>query len=190
MSGSESLLDLLTQIWLWFQTSYLVHVAKSHQEIRLCYLRRTGLCLLKFSFLFRKKFRFSSLFPLEKTKTLQWKFPANSMRTRWPQPLPRKSIKCRVTFIPTSTTLFLRWDSGHSVPSSLPQACQVGTLRANNSNNNFSMLAALGVYGSVGNGGRKEWEKGKKSIDYFLKIETLSSHLSTTYIQRSRTTDI
>lgn len=30
--------------WLWFQTSHTVHVANSHQEIRLCYLRKTGLC--------------------------------------------------------------------------------------------------------------------------------------------------
>ena len=54
----------------------------------------------------KKKSRFSSLFPLERTKTLQWKFPANSMRTYWRQLLPRKSIKCRITFIPTSTTFF------------------------------------------------------------------------------------
>lgn len=44
MSGSEILLNLLIQPWLWFQTSYVVHVANSHQEIRLYYLRRTWLC--------------------------------------------------------------------------------------------------------------------------------------------------
>lgn len=48
----------------------------------------------------------ASLFPFERTKTLQWKFPANSMRTCWRQHLPRKSLKGRVTFISPSTTLF------------------------------------------------------------------------------------
>ena len=47
------------------------------------------------------------------------------------------------------------------------------------------MLAALGVYGSVSKGGSKEWEGGKKSIKYFMKIETLSSRFTATYIQRS-----
>lgn len=52
------------------------------------------------------------------------------------------------------------------------------------------MLAAPGVYGSVRERGRKKWEKGKEKHKIFHEIETLSSHFTTIYIQKSRTTDI
>lgn len=38
--------------------------------------------------------------------------------------------------------------------------------------------------------GGRNGKGGKKSIKYFMKIETLSSHFTTTYIQRSGTTSM
>lgn len=100
------------------------------------------------------------------------------MRTCWRQPLPRKSIKCGVTFIPTSTTLFSTMRFWAQCTLLSATGGQVGTLRANNSNNNFSMLAAPGVHGSVSKGGKKKWGRGKEKHKMFHEIESLYSHFT------------
>lgn len=82
-----------------------------------------------------------------------------------------------------------RWESGHGVRSSLPHDCQVGTPRANNSNNNFSMRAALGVCASVREPGKEEWGRGKEKHHLVHETRNPFFHFTPAYIQSSSTTD-